>query len=527
MIRFRPRFDVRPRSRTRFGVAALVLARAWTAWTATPNASHGSTSPLPLDEPPSASASAPLMSEDFDRPGLALSREWVASPGVSARLVPVAGPLDGSGAPAPRPIPGVSGNALEIVAKAAGGVLTRPARPGEEAAAPDERVPPRFQDADSLVLRLARLPDPDPGSGSGPGPAARPGAAIQPLNLEIRFIETNRRAWWWRKLTLETPSDEWREFRLPLRAFRDSGPFAPAWENVNRVALYLRGPGRILVDGLELVPGDAPGAAYDTLEDLRALAFPPDAEVFVHTRPRRPFAVLADFPDLRGDEALAALEAMREQTRRDVPWLPEPDRPVPLVVFRTRDAYRDFWARYARRLNGEIEPPNSDGFTSQGVATSFADNPPGRVRATYVHEANHALLHRTLGLSNRNEWLLEGFATRCQQIYDPRPREEARAARALLAAPAGAASTLDRVAHGRPVGQADYRASAWLVGWLLDDPELRPRFQDWLREIRVTGDTNLASAAPRALGASGVELEPAFRKWLEARARVLESRDGK
>ncbi|ADV63816.1 hypothetical protein Isop_3254 [Isosphaera pallida ATCC 43644] len=449
----------------------------------------GTLSTSRAQEPPAKQRRVEFL-EDFDvRVEGGLRRFWTAAGSIQLALEPVEVESLEQVAPETRDQArtAVAGRALRIVA-----------RPGTVAArrlVEADQVKERPALADCGLLRFW----------------VRPRSADQePVVLEVRFYEGGRRAWWWRKLTLDRPG--WQQVELKLNDFRDGGGLAPEWEQVELLGFWFRTPGEIELDHIELIRGDRPGAAYLDLEELAGWAFGPENlnRIHRHQRAGSPFVVLTDVAAVDGPKVLDALEAMRRAVKRDFPGLPDPSRPVPLLIFRSPEEYRAFWPRFAGKYLGIIDPPQAQGFSALGVATASVDTPPDRVRATYVHETNHALLHQCLGIANQGEWLMEGLAVRYQLEFT---REDIRRRVDQMLNDRNRRVPLATLLNGKPIGIPNYPQAKLVVDWLLDDPAMKPGFAKALAHFRNTGSTDMTDPE-RCREWFGKEIDQLERDWL-------------
>ena len=205
---------------------------------------------------------------------------------------------------------------------------------------------------------------------------------------------------------------------------------------------------------------------------------------------------------------------MYGRTRADLPTLPAPPRPAPLLVFAADGDYRAFWPRFARRFEAAMAAPRSGGFTALGVASAAAAADPAAIRPVFVHEASHALMGPMLGLDNRGEWLLEGLATRYQLAFSG--QDIAPIARAGLADARGRA-TFEDLLDGEPIPEARYWQAALVIDWMLADPARRERLLAALGAMRRRGSTDLRPLARGYFGVPMADLESSWLAWARGR----------
>lgn len=332
---------------------------------------------------------------------------------------------------------------------------------------------------------------------------AESASAEKPLVLEFQVFSGARRAWFWRKVTLNKP--DWQTVELPLRYFRYSPGAALDWKEAHRFAIHFRDAATLYVDGFELVPGEGLHPAYLSAEELGKFAFGEDAKFFHDD----PFVVVTDEEKLDGKAVLAALKELETLIERDFPDLPGAARPVVVLVFAQRDAYRDFWPKFGERFNSVVPEVTSDGYTLLGVAGSSYSDEYGPVRPAYVHEACHAILAQSLGIANQSEWLHEGLANYYQLHWSKQD------VHALMhdTIERGTHVPLAKLAGGERISGRDYGQAVLLVEWLLEDPGRRKAFQSAMLDMRERASTELAPLAVKHFGMTLDEMESAWLAW--------------
>jgi len=419
--------------------------------------------------PVSAAPGDVLFGADFDASG-SLGDRWSA-----AKLTAARKPLD-----EPADVAGVAGAVVTVETPAGGMLYTKPLDPR-----------PPLARGDRVRLYLA----------------AEGASEADPFELEIRFMVGNGRIRWWRKVALTDPG--WQAVEAPLRFFRASRGSLPAWEKVNRFALYFREAGALRVDGIAVLEGTNPTAAYLGADELVEVAFPGADDV--RTLRRGPFVLLTTAAGLNTEATLASLEAMYEQVRTDFPVWPEPTRPVPLVVFPTHDAYRAFWPRFGRRLGSEAPAPTAGGYTTLGVATSYYKPFKGGFRPVYPHEACHALLEQVLGLASHGEWLHEAIANRCQI------RVAKQDIRPIIREGLQNASYRDRLVdllNGERIATTRYWQAVTVLEWFLHEEALKARFLAAVEKMRTQASTDVRPLATKPVfGMTMDEMEAAWLRW--------------
>ena len=432
----------------------------------------GTPPPSGARQAPPAGGGGTLYAEDFDR-AEGLAGRWEGIGTIRASRVPVTGAT----------IPGVAGKMVRVEAQPRSSLRTAPL-PGRPALDRCERIVFRVDAASATPAR--------------------------PVVLEVQFFAAGRRAWWWRKVELDRPG--WRQVDLPLSDFRTGGGL-PSWEEVDRLGFSFRTGATLGLDGIELRRGRAPDVAYLSIPELGREAF--------GARPARvlrrgPFAVSTDEPRLDEARLLDALEAMYGRTRADLPGLPAPSRPVPLLIFAADRDYREFWPRFARRFEAEMAAPRSGGFTALGVGSAPGATDPATIRPVFVHEASHALMGQMLGLDNRGEWLLEGLATRYQLAFSG--QDIGPIVRAGLADARGR-TPLEDLLDGEPIPETRYWQAALVIDWMLADPGRRERFLAALGAMRRRGSTDLRPLVRGHFGVTLADIESSWLAWARERFR--------
>lgn len=224
-----------------------------------------------------------------------------------------------------------------------------------------------------------------------------------------------------KRFTVE-PGD-WKTLELPLKAFRpDNVDPLGSFDRVERIRIrWDKGPGRLALDELTLVPGQAGlRSSRPTVEDRLSLAFPKGGGKAISGEH---FVLLTDVPLLQGEDGKKLLARLEEglealQERYGVPGAPA--EPAPLVVFREKGDYLAFPPRLGTWYGAIVPEPKSDGFTVLGVASSWFDAKQGWDRPVFVHEAMHAAIEPLLGIACTGNWLQEGLASAVQATIHPK-----------------------------------------------------------------------------------------------------------
>lgn len=427
--------------------------------------------PAAQAEPPAASQAAvhpyrkPILVDDFESAS-DFADAWKASPGMSARVVPLDDQPE---------LDGVSGHVLLLTAEPRSFIEHSPMR----------RI---FVEGDTLIFRMNAIS----------------AGEETPVAVDVRFIAHNRAAWRSRLVRVTEPG--WREYRLPLRTIAPVGGGYTLWEAVDRVGFSFRRAAAVAIDGVKLTRGADHNAAYFRPAQLGKLAFGEQ----MRAQTRAPFIVITDAPRLDADALLDKLTRLVEVVKTDLPDLKTPTRLVPILIFSDEADYRAFWPRLGEYYGIPLKTPASEGYTAVGVAGSFCADDACGLRAVWVHEAAHALLAPMLGLAANGSWLQEGLATRYQLRLMPQ-RDLAEKVRTAAADPA-TRLPLAKLVDGRRIDPAYYWQAASLVGFFLDQSDWRPRFIAALNGLSARGMSDLRLVLQSRLK---VKLRGLERRWLE------------
>ena len=245
--------------------------------------------------------------------------------------------------------------------------------------------------------------------------------------------------------------------------------------------------------------------------ELEALRDDFDDPAEVSTYRRGPFALITDAPQLDPAPVFDALDRMHANTRALLPNMPATSRVVPLLVFADAAEYVRFWRRFSARVGADIGPGKQDeGLAWLGVATASWSSEWSQVRPTFVHEAHHALLERSYGLSAGRSWLFEGLAI-LEQLeiseQDLRPVYRTGLRRRDMM------TALRELTDGSPIATDRYWQVALLAQWLTADSGRRAALDAALCEMAARGDTDLRPVASRYFGAEFDTLSMDFWSW--------------
>lgn len=294
----------------------------------------------------------------------------------------------------------------------------------------------------------------------------------------------------WRKVDVH--GGDWQDVDLDLGWLRRADGPAPSWSSVTALSFTFRDAAEVWLDDIGLSEGSP-------LLTAEAIAAVTGGTV---TRGQHA-AVVSLVPSLDGAALVRSLDAVAEAVLADLPFLHAPVIPAPLVVYPDDAAYRTGVVQLGTAFAANARAPSSGGYTIEGIATSSWDPAQGVGRPVYVHEFVHALLSRTAGLPNSNEWLQEGLATWYLVRFHPQPNL-AEVIRGRLAEPL----PLPRLCDGQRIGMPFY-GDAWTVaGTLLEDPAWSGTLQRLFEAAARSGSTSLAN-----LGVDLTQLDKDRRAW--------------
>lgn len=299
--------------------------------------------------------------------------------------------------------------------------------------------------------------------------------------LDVHLMEEDRRAYFWRKV--EVSHSGWKKIEMPLDWFRWSHSRIPRWDKVRSLALLLRESATLTIDTVWTEPTETTRGDFPSGELVAAVAFPKeDRETKLRSLESRDVQLVTNAKSLDLEQLAGHLASVAKLIRREMPFLPVPERGPVLVVFQTRDEYRQFAPRYALQLNCEVGPPESAGFTVEGVSTSSWDDRFGTLRPVYTHEFVHGYLARTLPLATHDDWLHEGLASRFQLKVHPQANLS-EMVRDGLRTPA-LRDPLKQLCEGQRIASNRYWQAATVCQMLMTEERYRAGFPILLERLR-------------------------------------------
>lgn len=390
---------------------------------------------------------------DFQAPGL--SADW--SPAGKIQLVRAELPEAPNGEGV-LPV----GHGLQISAAASTGFFTRPGR-----------TPGNWPQVREVSFWVYRSPDE---------------AKRQPRSsIEVQFVERDGRSRFWRKIDLD--HEGWKRVSAPLAWFRWGGNRVPRWQEVDRLGVYFRDEARLWIDNIGIAAGDKQQGAEPTDEQLIALAFPGKTVEQVKQLRTERVCILSDATDLEPEKLADHLAKVAAAMQADLPFLKAPSPAPRLFVFSSREAYQAFIPRLAEQLASQGSPPQSDGFTTQGMATSFWDPRQGTLRPVYTHEFVHAWIGNCALLDNRGEWFHEGLATMYQLRFHPQANIAALVTQGIN--DRQAQLPLEKLCNGEKIPTNRYWQAGTLVELLVTQDKYRPALEKLIAALQNAGSTDL------------------------------------
>jgi len=434
---------------------------------------------IPLDavEPPTDQSKVLF---DFDGPAAATA--WETAKGALVEITPVAGEnVAGTDAP--------SRQALRLYLPKGTWAKSKPAS-----------VPRDWTKFSDLTFWAYR----DPVTAKG-----------QPLaSLDVRLWATDGAGFYRRRVDLTHAG--WRRIVLPLRWFRAGDNRVPAWDHLSQIEFLSHDSVELTIDAARVTAGRESGP-FVTPDDIRKLAFPGTPEKAIQSEVSPDLCVMTNEPALDAAKLAAHLREVAAKVTKDLD-LPKPPagRRATLLVFATRRQFQDFPTGLAEKLNADPVRPAADGFTTGAVAASSWDPVAGEKRPVFTHEFVHSLVELSLGVSNRGDWLQEGFATYYQLQFHP----QAKFAEFVRDQFAAGVVPLSKLCGGPPVPAGKYWQVATLCEMLLTDPKYKSKLPALLALLAKSETTDLAPHLQSAFKITWDGLERDWTVFCDARYQI-------
>lgn len=309
----------------------------------------------------------------------------------------------------------------------------------------------------------------------------------RPETVELRCVEADGRANFWRKIELRHSG--WKRIDVPLSAMRWGDQRAPRWDKVKNVVLFLRQPSELWLDSLWLAGGTSNEAAELTGEPLARLAFSQSDAASVAILRRDHVELITDSPRVDTRKLADHLQKTAETVLTQLALPKQEGLRGTLIVF-DRDAdYRRFVPRLGAYWNAQAAEPQSGGFTVQAIATAAYSEQHGSLRPVFTHEFIHSLLARALRISNRGEWLHEGLANYYQLRFHP--QENIGAIVRAGVNDSAAHLPLEQLCSGKPIPMNRYWQAMTVAEMFLTDDAYRRSLPRLLDAFGTDGSTDL------------------------------------
>lgn len=334
------------------------------------------------------------------------------------------------------------------------------------------------------------------------------------VSLDVLLLDDDRKTWFWRKVDLTHSG--WKKVELPLAWFRWSDGRIPRWDQVRRIGFLLRDPAELTLDTVWAESTETTRGDFPTAELIAPVAFPPSDkpnDVKVRTLETRDVQLLTNVADLDLERLAGHLESVAKQVRRELPFLPELDRGPLLVIFPTREEYRQFVPRYVKQLNSVAELPGSAGLTIEGISASSWDKQFGTLRPVYTHEYVHGFLCHTLRLPSQGDWLHEGLASHFQLTFHPQ-ENFAGLVQAGLKNPKSH-DPLKDLCNGKRIADSRYWQAATLCRMLLTEERFRDRLPTLIDRLHESKTTDLGPHLKAVWNTDIDQLTTAWRDFCE------------
>ncbi len=327
--------------------------------------------------------------------------------------------------------------------------------------------------------------------------------------LEVQLLERGGQTRYWRKVALTKAT---QTLELPLRFFRTSGTRLPDWSRISYLGFYFREPATVRLTALELRSESGRGPDF-TCDDVAAVA---DLGAAARRVVTPDYALLTDGAELELAVLTNRLATLTGELRRLLPVAKPPRRPPLLLIFATRDAYRQFPPRFAGLFNSAAASPDTDGFTLLGVASSSWNPQKGTLRPVYLHEFTHAWLEQNCGLLCDGTWLQEGLANYFQLRHFPQANFAALAAQSLKQEGTHV-MPLRELLDGRAVPLNRYWQTVTVLDLLLHRPPYAGKFPALMAELLQRNSVDLAPALQAVYGVDFAAFERDWRAHCAAK----------
>ena len=333
------------------------------------------------------------------------------------------------------------------------------------------------------------------------------------IELVLRLAEDDQAVAFSRRL--EVSHVGWEKLVMPLEWFVWSDGRMPKWELVRSFGVQLRDTGTVTIDTLWAEPTIQPRDAMPATERLIKLAFPQLAQPQLRMLETRDVQLVTNTTSLELEPLANHLGTVARRLHRELPFLSEPSRGAVLFVFHDRAEYRRFSPRLARQFNSRLDPPETDGYTLQGISSSWWDAKQGSMRPVYTHEFVHGYLARTLPFSTLGDWLHEGLAAHLQLEFHP----QENLTQIIRDGLKSQNTPLIELCNGRPISTSRYWQAAMVWRMFLTDPRYQPKLKELFERLAAANSTNLGPHLAPLWGTDFERLTADWRAFCEQHAR--------
>ncbi|MEM7011282.1 MAG: hypothetical protein AAF585_07345 [Verrucomicrobiota bacterium] len=325
--------------------------------------------------------------------------------------------------------------------------------------------------------------------------------------IDVLALEPDRKAFFWRKCTFSEAG--WQRIELPLAWFRWENLRLPRWEQVRLFGIRGSGAMNLRFDGFELIDADPDAGANYSLEDLTELAFPDDDTEKIQVVADDRAWVLTNSPEIDAEQLHEHLAAARTSLENAVPsWRrPAGRHQAPrLIVFHERKDYAAFFERMGEKISASITAPSSGGYHVQGIGVSYFSEEHGTLRPVFLHEFIHSFgTFVALQGSSGGDWFQEGLANLMQMRVHPQPGLSKIIEQGLDNE--NYRDSLEDLTSGGRISGTRYWQALSFLDCLMRDEKLSENFPDLLKEIELSGSSDLSRHLEQVYGLSFEEIE--------------------
>jgi len=329
--------------------------------------------------------------------------------------------------------------------------------------------------------------------------------------FDMLALEPDRKALFWRKVAFDHQG--WKTLELPMEWFRWNQGRVPQWDNVTAIGIRGDAGLKFWVDGLEVVDQVAnKGPNHDVSSIIKGVFKDPQP---VRHQAENGVWLITNSDEIDLKKLHAHLVKVRAYVLEIVPqWKANQanGRTPALIVAQNRKDYQSLFAPFGNQYVANISAPQSGGYTVQGVGFSYFDPEYGTLRPVFTHEFTHSVACQ-LGRSDitSSPWFDEGLATLVQLHFHPQ-KGVGEIIQAGMADPAKHLP-LEKLTSGRVPSNRYWQA--WtVVDFLMNDPEMKPKFNDLISQFEATGKTDLSLHLKPVYGMNFEQLQEKWRSYV-------------